>query len=43
MPVDSVKVLSRGQAYCLDEEAQYAIPAILASALEAFPLFFYRA
>jgi hypothetical protein len=43
MPVDSVKVLSRGQAYCLDEEAQYAIPAILACALEAFPLFLYRA
>src|SRR5688500_16422190 len=42
MPVDSVKVLNRGQAYCLDGEAQYAIPAILASALEAFPSVFLQ-
>jgi O6-methylguanine-DNA--protein-cysteine methyltransferase len=33
------KRLNRCSAYCLIREAQYAIPAILASALEAFPLF----
>ena len=36
------KQVSRRQAYCLDGEAQYAIPTILRTALETFSLFFYR-